>query len=66
MTAMRLFAEYKLGDIISYNKKEWQVIKFQPEGIRLKGTKNNPLGNFEIVINENELKLNATCGKIDK
>jgi hypothetical protein len=48
----------KKGDIIQYNGREYSVIKFQAEGIRLKGTKNNLLGErFEIVINENDFGL---------
>lgn len=47
-----------IGDIIKWNGKEYIVIKFQPEGIRLRGTKNNPLGErFEIVLTEDEIKM---------
>ena len=54
---MNLFpTEYHLGDVIQWYGKEYIVIKFQTEGIRLRGTKNNPRGErFEIVLTEDEL-----------
>lgn len=41
--------------LVMYHGKEYEIMRVQPEGVRLKATKNNPLGGFEIVVDSSEI-----------
>ncbi len=58
--------EITLNQIVIWHGKEYSVMRFQKEGIRLKGTKNNPLGAYEVVVDECEIEgnFNKTEGRL--